>query len=106
MKKIFDLSISILKNNDGFLGLAIAAIAGALLGGSAAAYNAHEQRKAAEKAAKIQQEANEKSEAIAAAKPQQETKQDSIVFNDDAKKSALRRTILSRSEKTSSKFGD
>lgn len=88
--------------------LAGSILAGALLG----AYQSHQAQKQAQEQAKIAGEANAHSMLIAAGKPQAETKQDPIQFdNDTAKKSAFQQTLVASAKRGgvgggSSKFGD
>lgn len=86
-------------------GALIAAGAGLAAGAGTAALSAHEQRKAANKQAKLQAEANREQERIAAGRPQIQENNNPITALDINKKSALQRTILTRSN-SASKLGD
>ena len=85
---------------------------GALLGLASGMYQSYQQKKQTEEIAKQQAAAAAHQELIAAGRPQAETKQNAITFDDStAKKSAWQNAIASRANAASpargnSKFGD
>lgn len=84
-------------------GALIALAAATAVGTGVNAYSARKQAKEAERAA---EQAAEEQKAIAGRTPGQEQQAEAIAATNDTRKSALRRTVLTRNASNISKLGD